>query len=173
MSKKILLIYFSIILLFNIYISKCEETPEGENNNNDYDDGYSENYFKETLKNYLVERNLFESEEPVSKEQMKKIFLDVVTEGEYESSSEYFGGVFNELADYFVDSYFVNRKEIKGKEIYDLININHISDKFEQMLGNNPHFVNDENNTNNNDDEDEDNNEYDSRDDVGEPSPDV
>ncbi len=74
MSKNILFIYFSIILLFNIYISKCEETPEGENNNNDYDDGYSEDYFKETLKNYLVERNLFESEEPVSKEQMKKIF---------------------------------------------------------------------------------------------------
>ena len=40
------------------------------------------------------------------------------------------------------------------------------------MLGNNPHFVNDDNSTNVND-EDEDNNEYDSRDDVGEPSPDV
>ena len=165
-------IYFYIIILLNISFSQCEEIPEGEDNNNDYDDGYSEDYFKESLKNYLVERNLFESEEPVSKEQMKKIFLEVITEGDYESSSEYFGGLFNELADYFVDSYFVNRKEIKGKEIYDLININHISDKFEQMLGNNPHFVNDDNSTNVND-EDEVNNEYDSRDDIGEPSPDV
>ena len=165
-------IYFYIIILLNISFSQCEEIPEGEDNNKDYDDGYSEDYFKESLKNYLVERNLFESEEPVSKEQMKKIFLEVVTEGDYESSSEYFGGLFNELADYFVDSYFVNRKEIKGKEIYDLININHISDKFEQMLGNNPHFVNDDNSTNVND-EDEVNNEYDSRDDIGEPSPDV
>ena len=172
MSKNIFFICFYIIILLNITLSKCEEIPEGEDNNNDYDDGYSEDYFKESLKKYLVERNLFESEEPVSKEQMKKIFLEVITEGDYESSSEYFGGIFNELADYFVDSYFVNRKEIKGKEIYDLININHISDKFEQMLGNNPHFVNDDNSTNVND-EDEDNNEYDSRDDVGEPSPDV
>ena len=172
MSQNILLIYFYIILLLNISFSKSEEIPEGEDNNDDYDDGYGEDYFKETLKKYLVERNLFESEEPVSKEQMKKIFLEVITEGDYESSSEYFGGLFNELADYFVDSYYVNRKEIKGKEIYDLININHISDKFEQMLGNNPHFVNDDNSTNVND-EDEDNNEYDSRDDVGEPSPDV
>ena len=172
MSKNIFLICFYIIILLNITLSKCEEIPEGEDNNNDYDDGYNEDYFKESLKKYLVERNLFESEEPVSKEQMKKIFLEVITEGDYESSSEYFGGIFNELADYFVDSYFVNRKEIKGKEIYDLININHISDKFEQMLGNNPHFVNDDNSTNVND-EDEDNNEYDSRDDVGEPSPDV
>ena len=73
----------------------------------------------------------------------------------------------------FVNSHFVNRKEIKWKEIYDLININHITDKFEQMLGNNPHFVNDENRTYINDDEDEDNNEDNSRDDVDEPSPDV
>ena len=172
MSKNIFFICFYIIILLNITLSKCEEIPEGEDNNNDYDDGYSEDYFKESLKKYLVERNLFESEEPVSKEQMKKIFLEVITEGDYESSSEYFSGIFNELADYFVDSYFVNRKEIKGKEIYNLININHISDKFEQMLGNNQHFVNDDNSTNVND-EDEDNNEYDSRDDVGEPSPDV
>ena len=99
--------------------------------------------------------------------------MEVITEGDYESSLEYFDGKFNELSDYFVDSHFVNRKGIKLKEIYDLININHISDKSEQMLGNNPHFVNDENRTYINDDEDEDNNEDNSRDDVDEPSPDV
>ena len=172
MSKNILFAYFFIALLSFIYLTKCEEEHEEETNNNDYDDGYGEDYFKESLKKYLVEKNLFDSEEPVSKEEMKKIFLEVITEGDYESSAEYFGGIFDELADYFVDSYFVNRKEIKGKEIYDLINIKHISDKFEQMLGNNPHFVNDENDTMINDD-DGDNNEYDSRDDVGEPTPDV
>ena len=95
--------------------------------------------------------------------------MELIKEGDYKSSLEYFGGIFNELADYFVDSHFVNIKEIKWKEIYELININHISDKFEQMLGNNRHFVNDENSTNINDDEDEDNNEYDSRDEVDEP----
>ena len=104
---------------------------------------------------------------------MKKIFLEVVTEGDCESSLEYFGRILNELADYFVDSYFVNSKEIKWKEIYDLININHISDKFEQILGDNRHFAKDENSTNINDGEDEYNNEYDSRDDVDEPNPDV
>jgi hypothetical protein len=41
------------------------------------------------------------------------------------------------------------------------------------MLGNNPHFVNDENRTYINDDEDEDDNEDNSRDGVDEPSPDV
>ena len=41
------------------------------------------------------------------------------------------------------------------------------------MLGNNPHFVNNQNRTNINDDENEDNNEYDLRDDVAESSLDV
>ena len=31
----------------------------GKDNNNDYNVGFSEDYFKEALKNYLVERNLF------------------------------------------------------------------------------------------------------------------
>ena len=44
----------------------------GKDTNNNYNVGFTEDYFKEALKNYLVERNLFESEEPVSKEQMKK-----------------------------------------------------------------------------------------------------
>ena len=173
MPKNYLFIFFFIFLISIINFVKSEEIPEGEDNANDFDDGYSEDYFKESLKKYLVEKNLFDSEEPVSKEEMKKIFLEVIMEGDYESSADYFGGIFNELADYFVDSYYVNRKEIKGKQIYDLININHISEKFEQMLGNNPHFVNDEDNSNVNDDEDEDNNDFDSRDDIGEPNPDV
>ena len=133
-----------------------------------YDDGYGENYFKDNLKQYLIDRKLFESEEPVQREDMKKIFLEVITEGEVESSAEYFGGIFKELADYFVDSYYVNRREIKGKEIYDLIDINQISSKFEQMIGDNPYY----NGMNDNNDDDE-NNDYDTRDNVGEATSDV
>ena len=100
---------------------------------------------------------------------MKKIFLEVITEGEAESSADYFGGIFNELADYFVNSYYVNKKEIKGKEIYDLIDINQISSKFEQMMGDNPYY----NGMNGDNTDDDENNDYDSRDDVGEATPDV
>jgi hypothetical protein len=100
---------------------------------------------------------------------MKKIFLEVITEGEAESSTEYFGGIFNELADYFVNSYYVNKKEIKGKEIYDLIDINQISERFEQMMGDNPYY----NGMNSDIVDDDENNDYDSRDDVGEATPDV
>ena len=157
MQKKFfieLLIFFSILL-----ITKAEEES-------DNDDEYGTDYFKETLKQYLIGKNLFDSEEPVQPEEMKKIFLEVITEGEAESSADYFGGIFNELADYFVNSYYVNRKEIKGKQIYNLIDIEAISQKFEQMIGNNPQFYD-------NDGDDEENNDYDTRDDVGEATSDV
>ena len=157
MQKKFfieLLFFFSFLL-----ITKAEEES-------DNDDEYGTDYFKETLKQYLIGKNLFDSEEPVQPEEMKKIFLEVITEGEAESSADYFGGIFNELADYFVNSYYVNRKEIKGKQIYDLIDIEAISQKFEQMIGNNPQFYD-------NDGDDEENNDYDTRDDVGEATSDV
>ena len=164
MSKKILY----LLIIFSIFIlTKSEEELENDSNYDyDYDDGYSDNYFKDSLKQYLIDKNLFESEEPVQPDQMKKIFLEVIMEGEVDSSAEYFGGIFNDLADYFVNSYYVNRKEIKGKEIYDLIDINNISTKFEQMMGDNPYY------TATNDDDDE-NSDFDPRDDVGEPIPDV
>ena len=165
MSKNLIFLY--LIISFSILLTiKTEEEPEESNYDYDYDDGYGNNYFKDNLKQYLIDRKLFDSEEPVKPEEMKKIFLEVIMEGEVDSSAEYFGGIFNDLADYFVNSYYVNRKEIKGKEIYDLIDINNISTKFEQMMGDNPYY------TATNDDDDE-NSDFDPRDDVGEPIPDV
>ena len=122
MSKKFIFIYI-IILLSIIFITKQEE-----------ESGKNDEEFQKYLKQYLIDKNLFDSEEPVKPEEMKKIFMDIITEGEYESNKEFYEGIFNELADYFVNSYYVNRKEIKGKQIYDLIDINQISEKYELMM---------------------------------------
>ena len=166
MSKKLISLYLIIIFSILFIAQSEEEIEEISNIESDYDDGYGYDYFKDNLKQYLIQRKLFESEEPVQKKELKEIFLDVITEGNEESLGEYFQKLFNELADYFVDSYFVNRKEIKGKEIYDLIDINQISEKFEQMVGENP-FNNQKNDT------DKENENFDSMDEVGEPTPDV
>ena len=167
MSKKFL--FFSTFILISILlIAKAEEEIE---ENSDYDDGYGIDYFKESVKQYLIDRNLFDSEELVKPEEMKKIFLEIITEGDYESSTEYFGGIFNELADFFVNSYYINKKEIKGKDIYDLIDINQISQKFEEMLGDNPN-LNGMYGSNYYGDDNE-NDDYDTRDDVGESTSDV
>ena len=95
--------------------------------------------------------------------------MDVITEGSEETLGDYFQKLFNELADYFVDSYFKNRKEIKGKEIYDLIDIKPITDKFVQMVANNTKFNRNMNDT----DIDKENENSNSMDEVGDPTPDV
>ena len=58
------------------------------------------------------------------------------------------------------------KKEIKGKDIFELFDINQISQKFEQMMEANPKY-------NGMNEVDEDDGDYDTRDDIGEPSPDV
>ena len=100
---------------------------------------------------------------------MKKIFLESVTEGDAESSGEYFGGIFIELADHFVNEYYKERKEIRGKDIYDLIQLDPISKKFEQLMNDNSKYNGADDNENNrdyndyndNDDVDHDYNYYD------------
>ena len=122
MSKNFIFIYI-IILLSIKFITKAEEEP-----GNDVEE------FRKYLKQYLIDKKLYDSEDPVKPEEMKKLFIDIITEGEYESNKEYNEGIFNEFVDYFVNSYYVNRKEIKGKQIYDLIDINQIYEKYELMV---------------------------------------
>ena len=169
--KKFLM--FIILFLSLIFISKTQEDDQQdlsednnwEVNNFDYDDFDNDIYFKNSLKEYLVEKNLFDSERAIPKDEMEKIFSDVIFDGGPEGDTEYMSEIFKQLTEYFVNTYYVNRKEIKGKELYDLIDIKEVSAKFEQMIGTNPYF-------NGNEDDIEENDYY-SRDTVGDPSPDV
>ena len=170
MKKNLILVI--LILSLVSFIKSQEDDQQGlsednnlEEDNFDYDDDIDgDAYFKNSLKKYLIEKKLFESERAIPRDEMKKIFVDVVFEGEYQEGSEFMNEILELLTEYFINTYYKDRKEIKGKEIYDLIDIKAISMKFEQMIGENPYF-------NGNDDMEE--NDYDSRDDVGEPNPDV
>ena len=163
MSKNFIIIFILSLLL----LAKAEEDPDEMGyDDDDYYDSYGDNYFQESLKEYLIQNKLYESERIIQPEEMKKIFLEVITEGDAESSADYFGGIFNELADFFVNEYYANKKEIKGKDIFELFDINQISQKFEQMMEANPKY-------NGMNDVDEDESDYDTRDDIGEPTPDV
>ena len=163
---------FIILFLSLVFISKAQEDDQKdlsednnwEGNNFDYDDFDSEAYFKNSLKEYLEEKKLFDSERAIPRDEMKKIFADVIFDGEPDGG-EYMNEIFGQLTEYFVNTYYTNRKEIKGKELYDLIDIKEISAKFEQMIGSNPYY--------NGNEDDMEENDYDSRDAVGDPSPDV
>ena len=170
MAKKIIQIYL-IIIFTTIFLSKCEEEPNELNKESELDDEYNSKSFKKNLKQYLIEKKLFDSEEPVQKEELKKIVLDNIFENGEEVFGDYFTKIFNELADYFVDSYFKNRKEIKGKEIYDLIDIKPITEKFEEIVGKNNNNKSNMNNTDT--DIDNKNKDFNSMNEVGEPTSDI
>ena len=181
MSKLNIYLFFLIILsiLFLIKSQEAskqkheEENDDDDDDDDEYNDGNedSDQYFKESLKEYLVDHKLLDSEEIIQPEEMKKIFLEVVTEGDAESSSDYFGGIFIELADHFVNEYYRNMTQIRGKDIINLINMDQISAKFEELMNANSKYNGaDDNKYENNYDNDYDNDyDYDYRDDIGDP----
>ena len=76
-----------------------------------------------------------------------------------------FKDTFEKLADFFINKYYKEKKEIRGKDIYDLIGITEISLKFEE-------FIDDKSEDEYDEDEDENDN-YDNMDVVGEPNFDI
>ena len=69
---------------------------------------------------------------------MKKIFFEVVTEGGPESSPKPLRKIFEELTEFFVKKYYDENKQIRGKNIYNLIDIDDIYNKFEELFRENP-----------------------------------
>ena len=160
--------FYLLLILSLFFLTKSEETPEPkveqDDNNNETFEEDGDLYFKKTLKDYLVEKNLFESDRIIEPDEMKKIFLESVTEGDAESAADYFGGIFIELADHFVNEYYKERKEIRGKDIYNIIELDPISKKFEQLMNDNSKYngeeVNKENNNDYNDYDDDPDRDY-------------
>ena len=160
MSHNILLV---LIILHLITLIKSEDLTLDEEELDDdyvYDNYDSEKYFKELVKEYLEDNDLWKSDELIQPDELRKIFLDIITDGE-ESSEPSFKEALDKLADFYMDKYYKERKEIRGKDIYDLLGITEISLKFDEILG---EKYEDE------DDDDEDDDEYDNMDMVGEPN---
>ena len=111
----------------------------------DYNFNEEDHYFKSSLKEYLVENKLFESERVIEPDELKKIFLDVITDDGPENSPENMRKSLYELAEYFVERYYNEKKQIRGKDIYDLFDINDISAKFSDIVGDTINYNNDYN----------------------------
>ena len=137
MNKKYILF---IELLTLILFSKCANEDESlDISEENFYDNYDENgYFKSSLKEYLVKNKLFDSEKVIEPEEMKRIFLEVITEGDPETSTDHLSKIFNQLAEHFVERYYDEKKQIRGKDIYNLLDINEISIKFGEIVGENP-----------------------------------
>ena len=143
MKKKISFFIIIIVLIVNIYNKNDDIDDLIEN----YDLKYEE-YLKNFIKNYLKENDLLENERLIGPGEMKKIFIDIMMEGiSIDDVDEYTKEMNEELARIFIPKYYSKKKEIRGKDIYDLIDINEIKQKYYQLNGEIP-FIEDDDNDN-------------------------
>ena len=130
-------LFFFIILLL-ILLSKISSKKKKQQQQDDYDDdeeeedGYAP--FRKTLRKYLKQNKLYKSSRLVERNELKRIFLDVVGDGGVEGTPKRVIEVFDKLADFFVDKYYNDKKEIKGKEVYKLFDFSEISLKLNDLM---------------------------------------
>ena len=152
--------FIFIFSLFSLLLfGKCIKRDEEDLSYGEYTD----KYFKDFLKEYLMEHKLYKSKRLIKPAEMKTIFIEVIAQHELDTT-----GLFDNLADYFVEKYYKENKEIKGKDIFNLFDINEISKKFEQLMAENPHL-----NPYKEEDEYGYDDGYDSRDYFGDPNEDI
>ena len=138
-------LFFLFLLSLLIIISKCANDDEDDIDfseegfsNNTNEDEYG--FFKETLKNYLVANDLFDSDREIEPQELRAIFLDVISEGDADSTPPHLRTIFDQMADHFVERYYNDRKQIKGKDLYELFDINEIYGKFGEIVAETPLF---------------------------------
>ena len=162
MSKNLNFVFIFISLFYLILTEKITEEETMEDFSYDNYDG--EQYFKEIIKDYLVEKKWWNSDKLVQPDELRQILLDIITDGEGYKEKK-LKEAFDKLTDFFINKYYEEKKEIRGKDLYDLIGINEISLKFEELIGD-KYYDEDEDSDGDYDDN------YDYMDDVGEPNPD-
>ena len=127
--------YFILIVITIIIFIKCENKTKSDKNN--YFEGTYD--FKDFVKEYLTEEKLINSERIIDRKEMEKIFIDILTEKDASYIPEFLKKILDKLRVYFLDKYQKKKKIIRGKDLYQLINIEEISTKFQQ-ISSNPDF---------------------------------
>ena len=129
------IILFSILL--SIYDFKSNYIDDFLD---DYDIKYEEN-IKSFLKKYLINNDLFYNDRLIDPGEMRKIIIDVILEdAPFDELDQYTKSLYDKLANIFIEKYYKERNEIRGKDIYDLIDINEIIHKYYQLNGGNPTY---------------------------------
>ncbi len=129
----ILLIILSLLIL-NKSLDD-DEFPE-ENSYDTFDDSFDDSsFFKSSLKEYLLEKDLYDSNRPIKPNELRKIFLEVISEGDPKNIPSYLKNTFNKLAEHFIVKYYNENKQITGKDIINLFDINEINSQFDKIVG--------------------------------------
>ena len=127
MLQNKIFIFFIILIIF---YTKCNEKKDL---NYDYDYNEGTKQFKESLKQYLTENGLLNSEKIIERDEMKKILFDILTEKDAEFIPDFLQEILEILTKHFIDKYYKGKKIIRGKDLYDLIDIESIAEKFQEL----------------------------------------
>ncbi len=127
MLQNKIFIFFIILIIF---YTKCNEKKDL---NYDYDYNEGTKQFKESLKQYLTENGLLNSEKIIEREEMKKILFDILTEKDAEFIPDFLTEILEILTKHFIDKYYKEKKIIRGKDLYSLIDIESIAEKFQEL----------------------------------------
>ena len=137
----ILLIYLIIILLYITDIN-CK-TNLVDDVLDDYDIKYEE-YLKNFFLNYLENNDLISNDKLVTEDEMKKIIIDIMLEGLSPNEvEENILTLYKDLADILIQKYYKEQKEIKGKDLINIINIKELMQTYYELNGESPIYDDD------------------------------
>ena len=136
----IILLIFIIFLSISLIKSKTNLIDDVLD---DYDIKYEE-YLKKFFLNYLNNNNLISSDKLITENEMKKIIVDIMLEGLSPSEiEENILMLYKELADIFIEKYYKEKKDIKGKDLINIINIKELMQKYYELIGESPIYDDD------------------------------
>jgi len=136
----IILLIFIIFLGISLIKSKTNLIDDVLD---DYDIKYEE-YLKKFFLNYLNNNNLISSDKLITENEMKKIIVDIMLEGLSPSEiEENILMLYKELADIFIEKYYKEKKDIKGKDLINIINIKELMQKYYELNGESPIYDDD------------------------------
>ena len=143
---------FQILLL--IYIAHINIITSRENLIDDVLDDYDlkyEEHLQPFFLNYLDNNNLIKSEQVMSHDDIKKIIVDIMLEGlSPDEIEESILLMYQELSEIYLEKKLKEKKEIKGKDLINIINIKELMKLYYELNGESPiydedYIFNDEN----------------------------
>ena len=150
-----LLILFLIILLVKCHDYDYDMIHYDDEEEDDYDEDDGYETFRKSLREYLTENKLIDSDKLIKPKRLKKIFLETAGDVDVEGVPQKIKEIYGELADFFIEKYYTKKKEIKGKDIFKLFNFNEISLKLNELIQANPYYGEDDDDKLKDPDEDE------------------
>ena len=137
MFQILLVIYLSYINLINSRDNLIDDVLD------DYDLKYEE-HLKHFFLNYLDSNNLIKSEQIMTQNEIKKIIVDIMLEGlSPDEIEESIFSMYQELSEIYLEKILKEKKEIKGKDLINIINIKDLMKLYYELNGESPIYDDD------------------------------